>query len=286
MVKLYLPHVLLNPYVDHYLVVNQFFDQHVHTFIAARGIPMLMFPFAKPSKTNLKHHEAGSAYPRQTIDAPALLTANSTFCQCTFEGLVQFVMVFLKPTTPWHLVRESTKGLANRVLLLEEIGLQGHFSELQDRLWDVQESDAAIALIDNWLCKFFVARYSLPMGDFSPVLHHILTNPKVHRVNDVAKKFRCTERWLEKQCASQTSLSPKGWLRLIRFRRLVNYCLNKPNTSWMEIVARFHYTDQSHLIRDFKAFTNLTPTQYFARHAFMPELFLKQGEAGISHLMG
>ncbi|MDX2135770.1 MAG: AraC family transcriptional regulator [Saprospiraceae bacterium] len=193
-------------------------------------------------------------------------------------------MVMLKTTGAYHFMRSSVQGLANCSLTLDSLGLNPYFTELQDRLWSVSTPDQAVALIQQHLYRYFDQKTKIGPGDFTPVLNFMLRHPAGLTVQALGKKFRCSDRWIEKQCVIQTGLSPKSWIRLIRFRAAANFWLKHPNTSWMALVARFGYTDQSHLIRDFREFTGNPPTFHFAQYGEM-ELDFKQHQAGLSSLL-
>ena len=174
--------------------------------------------------------------------------------------------------------------MANTVYTLESTGVRGKFDELQDRLWSVQQPTEAVHWIQVYLTKYFDQKARVGVGDFSPVMHHMLRFPAALTVGDLARKFKCSERWIEKQCAIQTGLPPKSWLRLIRYRAAANYWLRHPEVPWMGIVAKFNYTDQSHLIRDFRAFAGNPPVAHFVQYG-RTETMLKQDEAGLSGLL-
>jgi AraC-like DNA-binding protein len=278
------PHPALTPYVSTYLVVSNFFETEVQTVFSARGIPMLVFPFKAPSRTTYANGLHFMSYPRPEMDAPALLHASSVPAQSTFAGEVHFVMVMLQPTGAYHFVQHSVSGQADRIELLDSLGLSPCFDELQDRLWQAATPKAAIGLVDYFLCRYFTQKAKVGLNDFSPVIRYMLRKPAQLTVGSLTQKFRCSERWLEKQCNAQTGLAPKTWLRLIRFREASNHWLRHPGTSWMELVARFGYTDQSHLIRDFKAFTGNPPAVYFARYG-ATETGFQQDKLGLSGLL-
>jgi AraC-like DNA-binding protein len=54
-------------------------------------------------------------------------------------------------------------------------------------------------------------------------------------------------------------------LRIVRFERLLADVYDKPSVDWASMAAEHGYFDQSHLIRDFRGFTGMTPTGYLAR---------------------
>lgn len=285
MVFPYSPSPVLLPFVEAYLVLSHFFEGYFQKQFSARGIPMLVFPFDQQANSSYTHGEAsGKDYLRATMDKPALLFSNSVHATCSFEGQVSFVMVMLKPTAAFHLVKESVHDKRDSVVLLDELDQAPLFLELQERLWGVSTAAAAVTLIDAYLVPHFQRCHTGNPGDFTPVLHAMLQQPCSWTVQGLAKKFRCTERWIEKQCAIQTGLPPKMWLRLIRYRSAANYKLRYPTASWMEVVARFGYVDQSHLIRDFKQFSGNTPTVHFEQEMDTERSF-QQNTVGLSGLI-
>lgn len=284
MVSIYAPNAVLAPFVECYNVLSGHFESRTHSIVSARGVPMLMFPFNKPSLSSFKHGAEGSSYAKPILDEPALLTCSNTFGDCSFEGDINFVMVLLKTTGAYHFLQSSVKGISNTAYTFDHLGLYRYFEPLQDQLWSIQQPAEAVRLIQQYLTKYLEQKSKIGPGDFSPVMQYMLRHPATLQVGDIARKFKCSERWIEKQCAIQTGLPPKSWLRLIRFRSAANYWLRRPDASWMELVANFQYNDQSHLIKDFHEFTGNSPVHHFAQHGHS-ETMLKQHEAGLSGLI-
>ena len=285
MVQLFNPNSSLSIYVENFLAMSFHFEQEVQQLVSARGVPMLVFPFGSPPKTSLMHGFTGHAYPHETIWEPALLGVNNEFTICKFSGSVRFLMVMLKPTGAYHFLRGGVRDLTNGVATLEELQVSKYFNELQGKLWGISQASDATKLVEVYLHRYFESKKRESPGDFSPVIAYMMRHPAKLTVHSLSKKFKCTERWIEKQCALQTGISPKSWLRIIRHRAAANYWLNKPDASWMEIVARFDYTDQSHLIRDFKHFSGNPPAQHFSMYE-AAEIGLQQHKVGLSSLIG
>lgn len=280
MTQVFAPHQFLNTYVSAYLAISHFFEAEFQHLFSARGIPMLIFPFKSPSNTSYKYGIQNTAYPKPLMDEPALLQACNEYAYGSFVGDINFVMVMLKPTSAYHFLQNNVNGMSNQVVLFDNIGIYPFFDELQDRLWKISTPEEAVKLIDQFLRKYFEQKARIGLNDFSPVIDFMLRSSSELTVKNLAKKFRSSERWIEKQCMAQTGLSPKTWLRLIRFRAASNYWLNNPTASWMELVATFNYTDQSHLIRDFKIFSGNTPAFHFSNFGDNESDF-KQDKVGL-----
>jgi len=59
--------------------------------------------------------------------------------------------------------------------------------------------------------------------------------------------------------------TPKLYLRVTRFQRVIARIHEMPEVDWGDVVEHHGYFDQSHFIRDFRQFSGLTPTDYLIR---------------------
>ncbi|GAA4374023.1 AraC family transcriptional regulator [Hymenobacter koreensis] len=80
-------------------------------------------------------------------------------------------------------------------------------------------------------------------------------------VENLAQRLGISARTLLRRFTHEVGVSPKSFARLMRFRAAHNY-LQAPNATWADAVLKFGYTDQSHLIRDYRDFAGETPRQY------------------------
>ena len=88
------------------------------------------------------------------------------------------------------------------------------------------------------------------------------------RIRDVAAALGVGERRLERAFDRSVGVSPKVFGRVMRLRRVVNRIARAPRAaSWTSIALDAGYADQSHLIREFRALTGLTPERYAAERA-------------------
>jgi AraC-like DNA-binding protein len=55
-------------------------------------------------------------------------------------------------------------------------------------------------------------------------------------------------------------MSPKSYFRLMRFRHAVASVRGRREIDWLDLTHTLGYADQSHFIRDFKAFAGVTPS--------------------------
>ncbi|MCA9559353.1 MAG: helix-turn-helix domain-containing protein, partial [Myxococcales bacterium] len=84
-------------------------------------------------------------------------------------------------------------------------------------------------------------------------------------VRDVARALDYSPRRLRRHFAAAVGLNPKRYAGLARFHRVVRRVAAGAPDSWADLALDAGYVDQAHLVRDFRAFSGLTPTQYRPR---------------------
>lgn len=70
---------------------------------------------------------------------------------------------------------------------------------------------------------------------------------------------------LERLFRRHIGVSPRTLLRVKRHQRVWNHLHAHPDQTWTELLSDLGYFDQSHFIREFKAFTGKTPQDYLAQ---------------------
>lgn len=57
-------------------------------------------------------------------------------------------------------------------------------------------------------------------------------------------------------------LSPKRYCRVLRFQRVLQQVKAAPRPQWSQIALAAGFSDQAHLVRDFREFAGVTPTEF------------------------
>lgn len=69
----------------------------------------------------------------------------------------------------------------------------------------------------------------------------------------------------------RTGVNPKSYMRIIRFTNAVHMRNAFPEKDWLQIAVDCGYYDYQHLVRDYKEFTNSTPTGFHVIESKSPE---------------
>jgi AraC-like DNA-binding protein len=93
----------------------------------------------------------------------------------------------------------------------------------------------------------------------------------------VAEKVNLSQRRFIDLFRNEVGLTPKLFCRVQRFRDIVQTIQTMKDLDWVDLALSFGYTDQSHFIHEFRAFSGLRPTEYLplrtehAGHVRVPE---------------
>ena len=81
-------------------------------------------------------------------------------------------------------------------------------------------------------------------------------------VHDVARRVGLSQRRLIEVFATEVGLTPKLYCRVRRFQKARDLVWKVEAPDWARVAIDCGYFDQSHLIRDFQAFSGLSPAAY------------------------
>jgi AraC-like DNA-binding protein len=112
------------------------------------------------------------------------------------------------------------------------------------------------------LMRLRVARLPLVNPAISFALRRFSTGASVDRVAPVRQATGYSERHFNSLFQQAVGLSPKRFCRIQRLRAVVEQLARGAPVEWAQVAAANGYFDQSHLNRDFRLFSGVTPGDY------------------------
>ncbi len=99
-----------------------------------------------------------------------------------------------------------------------------------------------------------------------------LTADPLHTSLDWLARQAClSPRQFNRKFTERIGVGPKLYGRLVRYHRAYLFKAAHPALAWPTVAIEFGYTDYQHLVRDFRQFTNATPTTWLREDAASPE---------------
>jgi AraC-like DNA-binding protein len=119
---------------------------------------------------------------------------------------------------------------------------------------------AALEILERALLR----RASGGLGGDPAVQYAVSALNEGARVGAVGERLGLSPRQLIARFEAGVGLLPKGFARVRRFQRI--FAALQAGRRWTDIAAFAGYTDQAHLIHDFRAFSGIVPTDYRPRN--------------------
>lgn len=172
-----------------------------------------------------------------------------------------------------EIFKTANETLVNKTVDLIDLG----YADLIRKLSDAKSHLHRIEI----MCRFIEAQLKRKLVVSIPIIQIVLDNEIIEQTDLVylQKRYGLSERTLERQFKNAMGISPKTFQRLVRFEKTLSLLKNPAYSNSAVVGHMLDYTDQSHFIKDFKRFTNITPSK-FQKNNFL----LSESSAFISKL--
>ena len=136
--------------------------------------------------------------------------------------------------------------------------------ELRERLLAATSVDARFAILEAALLWHARGRLEVDRT-LACALAQIAARTEPVSIRRMAGEIGVSQRRLVQLFETRVGLKPKLFARVMRFQRVLRRLERTPRPSWSALAAAYGYVDQSHFIRDFRALSGFTPTEYMHR---------------------
>jgi AraC-like DNA-binding protein len=197
--------------------------------------------------------EAGEAFAAGVHLRPAL--SHSTGTQTGMH-------IFLPLLTLRHLLGIPMSEMIDRVVPLDAL-LGASARSLGEALVAAPSRGARVALLDAALTHRLAGCGSV-RSDQAYAIRLLRTRPDLD-LAAIASDIGWSRKHFAARVRDAIGVGPRSFRRLLRFQRATTLIGRTPSPDWAALALDAGYYDQSHLIREFREFAGLTPTQFIAR---------------------
>ena len=131
-----------------------------------------------------------------------------------------------------------------------------------ENLINAKSIEERIHLISNLLIDYFEKKkVNLDLSIRNAIVK-IITEKGQIQINSIAQSESLNIRTFERRFLKETGLSAKQFSKIIQFQSSLQQLTAKDYKKLTDIVYENGFSDQSHFIRVFKAFTGKTPKKF------------------------
>lgn len=164
--------------------------------------------------------------------------------------------VHFRPGGAYPFLGRPAGELHNLDVALEDLWGAGTAGLLHERLCAAPTAEQKFDLLERAMLA--QATTLQPTGAVAWAVRAL----KRTRVGDVTSAIGMSNRGFIEAFRRETGYTPKVYARVQRFQRLIRRVHRAPEVDWADAALACGYYDQSHLIRDFRAFSGLSPSEY------------------------
>lgn len=214
----------------------------------------LVFNLGEP--WNIRLGQEGDAYRSSSFTAGLFPGPVAVSCDAGAE----LIQVDLTPLGAVRLFGGAAAEMAAQVVELSAFDqLGGEYEAIHDRLYGTTDWQARFDLVEAFLAPRFRHTNSTHVRQS----WHYLAEGKT--VSETAAAVGWSPRHLSAQFRKETGIRPVTASRMLRFQRARALALGSDNAVWAEIAAATGYSDQAHLIREFREFAGEPPRAWAQR---------------------
>jgi AraC-like DNA-binding protein len=256
--KKYQPSTELVPYVNCFFLWERNSEEPLVVQSPPSGFEALVFNFADPYL----------AYQSETAKEVAPISFASgqftTNYHIEIIGRIEVIGIVFKASSLFNFFGFNMSSLVNKRIDLKELldeKINGVFEEMKHK----NSIEDRIHILEKFLSSYLeTAKERLSIID--DTISYIDQHNGMVSVEEVLSKFKISRRYLEKKFLEKVGISPKLYSRIKRFGYLSNKVAHNPEIDWQDIVFENGFHDQSHLVKDFKAFNQMNPSDYHQKH--------------------
>lgn len=145
-----------------------------------------------------------------------------------------------------------------------ELVLTNEIMELREKILEAPLISNKFLTVENFLQKKFCNKLIVnPFIEFA--VNKIIKSPNQMSIEQISNKVGYSQKHLIKLFKDNVGLTPKGFLKIIRFQKAIEEIAATKVPDWTDIAFESGYYDQAHFINDFKTFSGFTPKQYLQK---------------------
>ena len=261
------PRTELSRFIECFWIVDNPDPSPVIQKIIPDGFPEMIFHFGDPYLIRLNE--------KWTKQSWSLLGGQMTsHFFLKNSGVSSILGIKFKPAALSLLFGVDMYALTNHVVSLKQLS-HPDLTALEGLLSEAGDHTKRIEATEDYLSKNFRAVNNEPV--INATVEKIFASNGMVSVTVICKENGCSERQLERMFRKYIGVSPKLYSRIIRFAYIFQVAQGRKEINGCELGLASGYYDQSHFIKNFKAFAGEGPSGYFFDQPSLANFFLKKG---------
>jgi AraC-like DNA-binding protein len=247
----------LSPYIKHYL------------FLESKGVDAKKLRLFSDGNTGFVFSPAKNLAIGQKDNNPAKRLPDSFL----YGQITDFKDIFLLKETPLIIVVFQPDGINKllgvpasdlRDLIVQTEDIFGKDGlELAERLFEKNTTPEKIGILNGFFVNLVLRQTMKSENLMTPTLEFIFRNRGIVTLAQLEKFTGYTERHIERKFLETVGMAPKRFINIVKLHNFLKHLNdNTGGSNLTQIAYEAGYADQSHLIKEFRKYTGMTPKLY------------------------
>lgn len=184
------------------------------------------------------------------------------FSDVCSTGAIDMITVVFQPYAAKAFLKTPLSLFCGLDVSMEDVD-DVELSDLAKKVEDTPEDDACIRSIEEFLLHRLTALPDFHLKRVSSALSEINRQPQTS-ISRLAEVACCSTKQFGRVFMEYVGTTPKDFMRIVRMQRALYKIQCNPALPLVQVAYECGFTDQSHMIKEFKLFSGYTPTEYLA----------------------
>ena len=179
-------------------------------------------------------------------------------------GKIEMITVVFQPYAARAILQLPLKFFYGELIAVDAIE-DLELSILSRKVIEADDHETCIRLIEQFLIHrlYRFEGYEYNLKRISAVLHQINEQAKTN-ISELSETACLSSKQFNRIFLDYVGATPKEFLRVVRMQRALFKVQQNPSISFAQLAYECGFSDQSHMIKEFKLFSGYTPTEYLS----------------------
>ncbi len=247
----------LSPYIKHYLFLDNK-DADIQKFrLFSDGNTGLVFSFKSKLISGIDNYEVNNFLPNSFLYGQL-----NGFKDIYSNTEIALIIVVFHPNGIHQLLGIPANEFLDSILSIDAVfGKNGLL--LQEKLSEQNNNQTRVGLLNHFFWNLISKKSQSNQLLINSSLEFIISNKGHFSISQLVKYTGYTERHLERKFKESIGLNPKKFGNIIKLHHFLKLLKHKSeDLNLTTICYDAGFSDQSHLIKEFRKHTGITPTDY------------------------
>lgn len=252
-----LPSRELSPYIKHYLFLDNAATDIQKLRLFSDGNTGVVFSFKSKIISGIHNYEIKNYLPTSFLYGQL-----NGFKDIYSNAEISLIIVVFQPNGIYRMLGIPAHEFLDSIISIDAVfGKNGLF--LQEKLAEHNNHQTKTDLLNHFFSTQFSKKSQSHQSIINSSLDYIISNKGNFSVKELVHYIGYTERHLERKFKESIGLNPKKFGNIVKLHHFLKLLKHKSeDLNLTTICYDAGFSDQSHLIKEFRKHTGITPTEY------------------------